>query len=72
MNALDWAAKLVEEDGREIYNAYLGCIRSGEWRAADSILNRIYGRPTERLEMNQEQKKLEEMARTRSCSAWTC
>jgi hypothetical protein len=62
MNALDWAAKLVEENGREIYEAYLGAIKAGEWRAADSILNRIYGRPTERLEMKQEKKPLDEMS----------
>jgi len=61
MTALDWAAKLVEENGKEIYDAYLTAIKNGEWRAADSILNRIYGRPTERVEMKQEQKPISEM-----------
>jgi hypothetical protein len=61
MNALDWAAKLVEENGREIYESYLGAIKAGEWRAADSILDRIYGRPTERVEMKPEPKQIDEM-----------
>jgi hypothetical protein len=47
MTALDWAAKLVEDNGREIYECYLDAIKRGDWRAADSILSRIYGRPTE-------------------------
>jgi hypothetical protein len=63
MTALDWAAKLVEENGREIYDSYLGAIKAGEWRAADSILNRIYGRPTERVEMKAEPKPIDEMGR---------
>jgi hypothetical protein len=45
MSALDWAAKLVEENGRELAESFLRAARNGDWRAADALMNRIYGRP---------------------------
>jgi hypothetical protein len=63
MNALDWAAKLAEENGKEIHDAYLAAIKAGEWRAADSILDRIYGRPTEHVEMKSEPKSIDDLGR---------
>jgi hypothetical protein len=45
MDALDWAAKLVEENGRELAESFLSAARNGDWRAAEALMNRIYGRP---------------------------
>jgi hypothetical protein len=45
MNALDWAAKVVEENGRELAESFLSAARNGDWRAADVLMNRIYGKP---------------------------
>jgi hypothetical protein len=44
MSALDWAAKLVEENGRELAESFLTAARQGDWRAADALMNRIYGK----------------------------
>jgi hypothetical protein len=45
MSALDWAAKVVEENGRELAESFLTAARNGDWRAAEALMNRIYGRP---------------------------
>jgi hypothetical protein len=45
MTALDWAAKLVEENGRKLAESFLNAARNGDWRAADALMNRIYGKP---------------------------
>jgi hypothetical protein len=45
LSALDWAAKLVEENGRELAESFLSAARNGDWRAADALMNRIYGKP---------------------------
>src|SRR4026207_572132 len=45
MSALDWAAKLVEENGRELAEAFLTAAKRGDWRAAEALMNRIYGKP---------------------------
>jgi hypothetical protein len=48
---LDRMAVKVEEKAEEIVNAYLKAgLREGEWRALDSLVNRVYGKPVERLE----------------------
>jgi hypothetical protein len=49
MNALDWAAKLVEERGQELAESFLSAARNGDWRAADALMNRIYGKPESAL-----------------------
>jgi hypothetical protein len=49
VTALDWAAKLVEENGRELAESFLDAARQGDWRAADALMNRIYGRPEQAL-----------------------
>jgi hypothetical protein len=49
MSALDWAAKLVEENGRELAESFLRAARNGDWRAAEALMNRIYGRPEQAL-----------------------
>src|SRR4051794_19411885 len=33
MTALDWAARLVEENGRELAESFLNAARQGDWRA---------------------------------------
>src|SRR5262245_44850799 len=45
MTALDWAAKIVEERGQELAESFLNAARNGDWRAADALMNRIYGKP---------------------------
>ena len=47
MTALDWAAKIVEERGQELAESFLRAARNGDWRAADALMNRIYGKPEE-------------------------
>jgi hypothetical protein len=49
MTALDWAAKLVEERGQELAESFLNAARNGDWRAADALMNRIYGKPEEAI-----------------------
>jgi hypothetical protein len=44
--ALDWMAVADEEHGREILEVYLQAVR-GHWRAAEALMSRIYGKPTE-------------------------
>jgi hypothetical protein len=43
--ALDWAAHIVEQNGRELAESFLNAARNGDWRAADALMNRIYGKP---------------------------
>jgi hypothetical protein len=45
MSALDWAAKIVEERGQELAESFLNAARNGDWRAAEALMNRIYGKP---------------------------
>jgi hypothetical protein len=47
MSALDWAARIVEENGRDLAESFLKAAREGDWRAADAVMNRIYGEPEE-------------------------
>ena len=46
MTALDWAAKIVEERGQELAESFLRAARNGDWRAADALMSRIYGKPS--------------------------
>jgi hypothetical protein len=43
--ALDWMALAAEEHGREILEVYLQAMRGGDWRAAEALMSRIYGKP---------------------------
>jgi hypothetical protein len=49
MTALDWAAKIVVERGQELAESFLSAARNGDWRAAEALMNRIYGRPEQAL-----------------------
>jgi hypothetical protein len=40
-------AVAVEEHGCEIVEVYLAAARKGDWRAAEALMSRIYGKPTE-------------------------
>ena len=42
---MDWAARIVEENGRELAESFLGAARRGDWRAAEALMSRIYGKP---------------------------
>ena len=44
-SALDWAAHIVEQNGRELAESFLNAARNGDWRAADALMSRIYGKP---------------------------
>jgi hypothetical protein len=35
----------VEENGRELAESFRSAARNGDWRAADALMNRIYGKP---------------------------
>jgi hypothetical protein len=39
----------VEENGRELAESFLSAARNGDWRAAEALMNRIYGRPEQAL-----------------------
>ena len=45
--ALEWAAIAVEEHGRELAQSFVDAARRGDWRAAEALMNRIYGKPEE-------------------------
>jgi hypothetical protein len=49
MTALDWAAKIVEERGQQLAESFLSAARRGDWRAADALMNRIYGKPEQAI-----------------------
>src|SRR4026207_2135033 len=45
--ALDWAAYIAEQNGRELAESFLSAAQKGDWRAAEALMNRIYGKPEE-------------------------
>lgn len=53
MSALDWASRLIQERGEEIAGAFMRAVESGDWRAAEALMTRVYGRPQERVEVSQ-------------------
>jgi hypothetical protein len=48
-SALDWAAIAVEEHGRELAQSFVDAAKRGDWRAAEALMSRIYGKPTENV-----------------------
>jgi hypothetical protein len=42
-------AVAAEEHEREILEVYLQAMRRGDWRAAEALMNRIYGKPEQVL-----------------------
>lgn len=47
LDALDWAAKAVQEQGYAIAQAFVEAAKRGDWRASEALMNRIYGKPEE-------------------------
>jgi hypothetical protein len=41
------AATAVEEHGRELAQSFVDAAKRGDWRAAEALMNRIYGKPEE-------------------------
>jgi hypothetical protein len=37
--------QIVEERGQELAESFLNAARNGDWRAADALMNRIWGKP---------------------------
>jgi hypothetical protein len=65
-------AVAVEEHGREIVEVYLQAMRKGDWRAAEALMSRIYGKPEEtvrQVETNPALPVLKSMTSTRSLSS---
>jgi hypothetical protein len=50
LSVLDWTARKLEEKAEQIVDSYLRAGEQGDWRALDALVNRVYGRPTERIE----------------------
>jgi hypothetical protein len=42
-------AVAVEEYGREIVEVHLRAMRGGDWRAAEALMTRIYGKPEQAI-----------------------
>lgn len=56
-------ALAAEEHAELILEAYLRSIRAGDWRASASLLERVYGKPRERVavEMPETPEQVEEL-----------
>jgi hypothetical protein len=46
---------MVEEESDAIIGSFMAAIKSGDWRAAEALLTRVYGRPEQKLEVSQPQ-----------------
>ena len=44
-------ALTVEDRAQEIIKCFLAAIRGGDWRAAEALLMRVYGKPQEKVEV---------------------
>jgi hypothetical protein len=42
----------LEEHAEEIVQCFLTSAREGDWRAADALITRVYGKPQEKLEVS--------------------
>ena len=50
MHPLDYLAQAVERDAVAIATELRDAGRSGDWRATEALLTRVYGKPVERVE----------------------
>jgi hypothetical protein len=41
MTAVDWAAHIVERNGRELAESFLNAARNADWHAVDALTNRF-------------------------------
>jgi hypothetical protein len=53
MGALAALERVVQERGEEIAACFMRGVESGDWRAAAAMLERIYGKARERVEVTQ-------------------
>lgn len=71
--AVEVARSPIPENGRELAESFLKAARDGDWRAAEALMSRIYGKPTERVENATAEpetvKRLREMSREER-TAW--
>ena len=51
MGALGYAALKVEQESEMLIGSFLEAARRGDWRAAEALMLRVFGRPQERLEV---------------------
>ena len=42
---------MVQERAEEIIGVFFEAIKAGDWRAAEALLTRVYGKPVEKLEV---------------------
>jgi hypothetical protein len=50
LSILDRMARRLEADAAEIVDELRAAGRSGDWRATEALLTRVYGKPVERVE----------------------
>jgi hypothetical protein len=49
----------VEKESELIIGVFIEAIEKGDWRAAEPLLRRVYGRPQEKVEVSQPQSVAE-------------
>ena len=47
LDALSYAHKAIAEQGNLLVGAFVKAAENGDWRAAEALMNRIYGKPVE-------------------------
>jgi hypothetical protein len=51
MGSLALAQLKVEQESELIVGVFIEAMRKGDWRAAEALLTRVYGRPEQKLEV---------------------
>jgi hypothetical protein len=59
----------VEEESELIIGVFIEAIEKGDWRAAEPLLQRVYGRPQEKVEVSQPQSVGGDVSERGACSA---
>jgi hypothetical protein len=59
LGALGLAELMVQERAEEIVEVFFRAIRQGDWRAGAALLERVYGKPAEKVEVSQPQSVAE-------------
>jgi hypothetical protein len=64
LGSLGLAEKLVQEQAELIIGVFIEAIKKGDWRAAEALLQRVYGKPAEKVEVSQPQsvEEVEQMS----------
>jgi hypothetical protein len=55
---------MVQEQAELIIGVFIEAIKKGDWRAAEALLQRVYGKPAETVEVSQPQsvEEVEQMS----------